>query len=441
MKTVITTSLKSEVAPRKTQLVTLSQVSRTPRLLILALLILAVAAVLWACFTPIARVVRGEGRVIPAAHSQVIQHLEGGIVSEILVREGEPVKKNQFLLRLRDVQASAAKMEDENKLEYLQARVARLSAEANGKPIATLPSSDEKSAAVRSEIAAYEARQMQQSRELAVMDEALGQRRNEIQEAQTKAANLRDELKLAQEQLDVVSHLRGQNAASTLEMIDAQSRVQRLKSSLTETQTLLLRLRGATAEASARMTEFQARRRADARSELAAAQLELERTQQDLRTQSDRLMRTEIRSPVDGVVNHVYVNTVGGVVRPGEPLMELTPAAESVLVEGKFRPSDRGELRPGLKARIGFSAYDYASRGSLTGVVEEVSADTIADERGERNYRVSVRIPHEEQQRTGKPIIPGMTATIDVVVGSRTVMEYLISPVYRMVDSAFREAR
>ncbi len=422
-------------------IMTVLDVAHTPRLLILALFVLCVGVVIWACMTPIARVVRGEGRVIPAAHSQVIQHLEGGIVNEILVREGEAVKKDQLLLRLRDVQASAAKMEDENKLEYLQARVARLSAEANGKPIATLPAADEKSAAVRSEIAAYEARQMQQSRELAVMDEALGQRRNEIQEAQMKSANLRDELKLAQEQLDVVSRLHGQNAASTLEMIDAQSRVQRLKSALSETQTLLLRLRGATAEASARMTEFQARRRADARSELAAAQLELERTQQDLRAQSDRLMRTEIRSPVDGVVNHVYVNTVGGVVRPGEPLMELTPAAESVLVEGKFRPSDRGELRPGLKARVSFSAYDYAARGSLTGVVEEVSADTIADERGERNYRVSVRILHDQQERVGKPVLPGMTATIDVVVGSRTVMEYLISPVYRMVDSAFREAR
>ncbi len=416
-------------------------VTKTPRRLILALLALTVASLLWACLTPLARVVRGEGRVIPAAHSQVIQHLEGGIVNEILVREGEPVKKGALLLRLRDVQASAAKTEDENKLEYLRARVARLAAEANGKPIMGLSADDEKSPAVRSEIAAYEARQTQQSRELAVMGETLGQRRNEIQEAQMKASNLRDELKLAQEQLGVVSRLHGQNAASTLEMIDAQSRVQRLKSTLSETETLLLRLRGASAEASARMTEFQARRRADSRSELAAAQLELERTQQDLRAQSDRLMRTEIRSPVDGVVNHVYVNTVGGVVRPGEPLMELTPAAESVLIEGKFRPSDRGELRPGLKARIGFSAYDYASQGSLTGKVEEVSADTIADERGERYYRVSVRILHEEQQRTGKPIIPGMTATVDVVVGSRTVMQYLISPVYRMVDSAFREAR
>ncbi len=413
--------------------------ARVPRILNLALLVLVMAALLWAGMARVARIVRGEGRVVPAAHSQVIQHLEGGIIQQILVREGEAVTRNQLLLRLQDVQASAAKTEDENKLEYLQARVARLSAEANGKPMASVP--DDKSAAVRSELAAYEARQMQQSRELAVMDEELGQRRSEIQEAQTKASNLQDELKLAQAQLDLVGRLHGQSAASTLEVIDAQSRVQHLKSALSETQTLLQRLRGATAEAAARMTELQARRRADSRSELASAQLELEHTQQDLRAQSDRLARTEIRSPVDGVVNHVYVNTLGGVVRPGEPLMELTPAAQSVLIEGKFRPSDRGELRPGLKARIEFSAYDYAALGHLSAVVEEVSADTIADERGERNYRVSVRIPQEEQRRIGKPVIPGMTATIDVVVGSRTVMQYLLSPVHRMVGSAFREAR
>ncbi|WP_175948480.1 HlyD family type I secretion periplasmic adaptor subunit [Burkholderia pyrrocinia] len=413
----------------------------TPRLFVLALATCLLAILIWSCFAPVARVVRGEGRVVPSAHSQIIQHLEGGIVSQILVHEGQLVKRDSVLLRIQDTQASAAQGEGEQKVAYLKARIARLQAEASGEALKIPKGLDENLPSVQSEIAAYQARQTQSSGQLAVMSQELAQKRGEIEEAQTKLQNLRGELAIARDQERVVAGLVAQNAGSTLESLDAQSRVQRLSSSISETEALLVRLRGAAGEAQARIGEYAAHHRSDASSELAASQLELEHTQQEMRSQSDRLARTEVRAPVDGVVNHVFVNTVGGVVRPGEQLIELTPVADNVLIEGRIRPSDRGEIRPGLPARIRFSAYDYAAEGTIAGAVDEVSADTIADERGERYYRLTVRVQRESQARMGKPIIPGMTATIDVVVGRRSVIQYVLSPVFHFYDSAFREAR
>lgn len=411
----------------------------TPRVFVLALSAALLAGLAWACLAPIARVVRGDGRVVPSTHSQIIQHLEGGIVSEILVHEGQQVNRGSVLLRIRDVQASAAQGEGESKLDHLKARVASLQAQATGTALSVPAGLNAQAPSVQSEIAAFAARQAQVNRELAVMNEQATQRRGEIQEAQTKLVNLRNELKIAQDQQRIVAGLLAQNAASTLESLDAQSRVQRLESSIRETEALLVRLRGAASEAQARISEYTARYRSEASSELATSQLELERTQQQMRSQSDRIARTEVRAPVDGIVNHVFVNTLGGVVRPGEQLVELTPAADNVLIEGRFRPSDRGEIHPGLPAKIRFSAYDYAEDGPLVGVVEEVSADTIADERGERYYRVTVRVPHTAG--AAKPVIAGMTATVDLVVGERRAIRYLLSPILRFRESAFHEAR
>jgi adhesin transport system membrane fusion protein len=175
--------------------------------------------------------------------------------------------------------------------------------------------------------------------------------------------------------------------------------------------------------------------------ELTQVRVDLARSESDMRNQSDRMNRTEVRAPVDGIVNHVFVNTVGGVAKPGEPLLELTPMNGELVIEAHIRPSDRGELRPGLPAKIKLSAYDYAVYGSLPGRVEEISADTLPDDRGERYYRITVSVQKDFAARVDKPIFPGMTASVDVVVGRRTVLQYVISPVRHFFQSAFREAR
>ncbi|MDR3396381.1 MAG: HlyD family type I secretion periplasmic adaptor subunit [Pandoraea sp.] len=421
----------------------LRPITVTPKGFVVALAVCVLALLVWSCFMPIARIVRGDGRVVPSGHSQIVQHLEGGIISQIRVREGEQVRRGDVLVRVQDTQASAARSADESKIAYLRVKMSRLQAEAQDGPMVLADGTEKDSPLIRSEIEAFEARRTQAERQRSVMKEELAQKNSEIAVARTRLSSLQGEIAIAQSQLRLITGLVAQKAASSLESLDAQSRVQRLSSAIQETQAELVKLGGAAKEAQARIAEYDARRRSEASAELATSQLEFSRTEQELRSQSDRLDRTEVRSPVDGIVNHVYINTIGGVVKPGEPIVELTPIDDSVLIEGRIRPSDRGEIRAGLPVKIRFSAYDYAALGTLAGTVEEVSADTIADAHGDRFYRMSVRVLAKTQAhgKFAKPVVPGMTAVLDVVVGERTAMQYLLSPAFRFYESAFREAR
>ena len=168
---------------------------------------------------------------------------------------------------------------------------------------------------------------------------------------------------------------------------------------------------------------------------------EIERLENAITAQNDRFTRTEVRAPVDGIVNRINVNTVGGVVKPGDTIIELTPTTDKVLIEAKARPSDRGELRTGLPAKVRVSAYDVGELGILTGHVTEVSADTVQEQRGDPYYRVVIQVDDLPESYAGKQIVPGMTITGDVVIGRRTVMKYIISPFAKFTYNAFRDAR
>ena len=174
---------------------------------------------------------------------------------------------------------------------------------------------------------------------------------------------------------------------------------------------------------------------------MAAVQLDLSRSEDAAKGQEDRVSRAQVMSPADGVVNHVFVKTVGGVTRPGEPLIEITPMNGDLIVEGRVKPGERGELMPGLRTAIKINAYDYAGIGSLPGELIEISPDTLADERGERYYRVRAKVNKAEFIRAGRSIYPGMTATMDIVVGKRPIISYFLSPLLRFSGTAFHEAR
>jgi adhesin transport system membrane fusion protein len=193
--------------------------------------------------------------------------------------------------------------------------------------------------------------------------------------------------------------------------------------------------------ANARIDEARARFRSEAQADLATALTEIDRLRQSLAAQSDRVNRTEIRAPVDGVINRISVNTVGGVVKPGDPIIEITPTSGPLLIEARARPRDRGELREGLPARLRVSAYDYAEVGALEGRVIEISADTVSDARGEPYYRVIVRVDALPENFQGRLLAPGMTITGDVVIGQRTVLAYLTSPLRKFSANAFQDAR
>lgn len=394
---------------------------------------------LWAKLSSVDVIVRTDGRIVPAGKSQIVQHLEGGIVRNILVHEGEVVKAGQALMVLSDIQARSNLDQGQSKLFSLQGREARLLAESSGAASINFPKGLNDENVRIAENSAFQARRARLNEEVQVLRDQSAQKRGEIAESESRRKNLLSELDVAKQQYQVIEGLNKENAASHLELLDSQSRVQRLTSQIAEAEATTPRLRASMAEIDSRIGEVWAKYRAEASSELTQVRADLEKSNLEKTTNVDRLDRNQVRAPVSGFINRLIVTTVGGVVRPGEVLMEITPDDKGVLIEARAKPNDRANLRSGLNARVRIGAYDYATYGTLDGEVVEVSADTLVDEREGRYYRVIVKANAESAQKIA--IVPGMTAVADIVVGKRTVLSYLLSPLLRFRDGAFRDPR
>lgn len=402
--------------------------------------LLAIFAILflWACFAPVDRIVRAEGRIIATARSQIVQHLEGGIVTEILVREGQAVKAGDVLMRLSDVQASTSVQQGQSKLWSLKAQHARLTAEVEG---LSAPNFDEDipSEYQQLEMNAFKERSSRMQSEKSALTQMVAQRKSELAETKSRTNSLATELDLARKQSALMEGLFKKGAASQMEMLDAQGRTQRLATQFNDASGSITRLQAAVNEASARLDEANAKARAEIRTELSQVSSEISKFSLAVGGDEDRLARTEVRAPASGFINRLHFNTIGGVAKPGEPLMEITPNDGPVAVEARVRPDDRASLRPGLPTRIIIGAYDYAVYGSLEGKVMEVSADTVPDEHGQRFYRVVVQTQPTQGPLSQQAILPGMTARADVVLGQRSVISYLLSPLTRFSAQALRE--
>lgn len=414
-----------------------------PAMIVWACTALLVGLVVWSIFAPIDMVVRGSGRIVASEHNQVIQHLEGGIVSAILVREGASVKKGQTLISIADVRANADLGEGRVKILGLRARIARLQAESSAASALQMPADLARDdPAVQSEQASFTARQAKLTQELSVLREQSAQRQAELGEASARQKSLTSELDLAQRQYKLVHDMFERKAASQLEDIQAQARAQDVQSRLSATNAMIPRLNAAIAESQAKMAEAASRFRAEARTELTANETELARLQEEIKSRNDRVSRSEVKAPMDGVVNRVMINTVGGVVRPGDPIIEMTPSDDKLVVEAKIPPADRAQLVTGARARVKVSAYDYGVYGAMDGVVTEISADTVQEERGERFYRIKIEVTRSATEaQHSMALMPGMTATADIIVGRRTVWQYLMSPLNRFSQGALREPR
>lgn len=407
------------------------------------LLVLAgcISIAAWAGLTSVDIIVRTEGRIVPAGKSQIVQHLEGGIVRKILAHEGQIVSAGQPLMELSDVQSRSSLGQEQSKQAALSGRKARLQAEVNGQNAIAFPSGLNDSSVINAEVNAWKSRRAQHAEEIQVLKAQSIQKQNELAENTARRKNLQGELEIVQKQLRVIEGLRKNNAASELEVLEIQARMQRLTSQITETVSADPRLRAAQAEMESRINELSARFRAEASSTLTQVREELEKANHEIDSNVDRFDRNIVRAPLSGFINKMNITTIGGVVRPSEVLMEITPSDQRILIETRANPNDRANLRHGLRAQVRIGAYDYATFGTLQGRVTEVSADTISDEKGNRFYRVSVEINAETlSKRIRQPgaLVPGMAASADIVVGKRTVLSYFLSPLLKFRDGAFR---
>jgi adhesin transport system membrane fusion protein len=406
--------------------------------LLRGVLALLVVMVVWAAWAPVDKVVRAEGRIIPSTRPQLVQHLEGGIVRDIRVREGQSVKAGDILLSLSSSQASTDVQQGRNRVDVLKAQQARLKAEAEG-AAAPVFSVDVPDAQKDLERAAFRERGEKIRAEQSALRQQISQRQSELAEAQNRVKNLASEVEVAVKQLALMEGLYRKGAASQLEWLDAQGRLQRLTTTQGDVSSSIPRLQAAIGEQTSRLNESTSRFRAEARAELAQISAEINRFELNITNDSDRLARIDVRAPLTGLVNKLNFNTLGGVVRPGEVVLEITPSEGPLAVEARVRPDDRASLRPGLPTRVLIGAYDYAVFGALEGEVVEISADTLDDEKGQRYYRVVIQTGQARGALAEQVILPGMTARADIVAGQRSVLSYVLSPLTRFAQQAMRE--
>lgn len=412
-----------------------------PRLFLLIALFSIIALLIWMSQAEIAQVVRVEGKMIPAGRSQQIQHFEGGIISKIAVQEGDIIRKGDLLLIIDRTLAGANLSETKIKLNSERAHAVRLQAEVDGAKELVFPEDLADSPVTEAEKRLFRARSDKLDQTISVHNSLLAQRMAEYREAKERQGRLTTEMKTASDRLDIILGMAKNGSASRLEVLDARSRLESIKTQLGEVAGVFPKLDAAIAEEKARIESERSIFRADAQNELVASLQEIERLKQISTAATDRLTRTDVRAPVDGVVNSVSVNTVGGVIKPGENLVEITPTTESILIEARAHPRDRGDLRPGLRSEIRVSAYDTAKLGFLEGHVTKVGADSVLDSRNEPYYQVNIVVDSLPDLYKDRKMVPGMTVTADIVTGQRTILAYLLSPLRKFSYNIFRDPR
>ncbi len=400
------------------------------------------AALIWANFAVLEEVTTGEGKAIPSSKIQVIQNLEGGIVTEIFVREGQVVEKGDVLLRLDDTRFISNQGETEADRLALIARVERLTAEAEGRPIA-MPEEILRKAPqlAEDEMALYQSRQGRLQSEQRTLGEQLRQKSQELAEFRSKSQQYRASMGLLQQELNMSQPLVASGAISQVEILRLRRSLVEIRGSLDATNLAIPRAESAMAEIKSKIEESELGFRSDAFKELNEIRTELTKLTSTSVAIQDRVSRTTVASPVRGVIKQLKVNTIGGVVQPGSDMLEIVPLDDSLLVEAKVRPQDVAFLHPGQKAMVKFSAYDFTIYGGMKANLELISADTITDEEGKSFYLIQVRTDKSHLGSDEHPllIIPGMVATVDIITGKKSVLDYLLKPVLKARAEALRE--
>nr|WP_246341235.1 HlyD family type I secretion periplasmic adaptor subunit [Simiduia aestuariiviva] len=419
----------------------LQQSPKGGQILLWAILAFVLLILVWAAMAAVDEFTRGEGRVIPSQKLQVIQNLEGGIVQEIFVREGEMVTRGQPLLRIDDTQFSSSFQETDVTLDQLTAKVARLEAEAAGEEFAPEGIEGVDPQFVAQEIALYSSRKLERKTNERVIREQLLQKEQEMSELVARTNQLERSYKLLESELNLTRPLVADGAVSEVEMLRLERQGNDLLGELEAAQLSIPRARAAIDEVKEKLEASRLVFQSEVQSELAEVRGELSRQIQSSKAAEDRVKRTLVRSPVAGTVKQMMVDTIGGVIRPGVDIVEIVPSEDKLLVEARIRPSDIAFISPGQVANVKVTAYDFAIHGGLSGRVVNISPDTIVDEEGDSYYLVRVEtdaafVGTEEQLM---PIIPGMVVSVDILTGKKTILDYLLKPILKTKQLALRE--
>ncbi|WP_051202008.1 HlyD family type I secretion periplasmic adaptor subunit [Ferrimonas senticii] len=424
------------------------------RQLIWLLAALVFSFLLWAGISTIDEVTRGAGKVVPSSQVQVIQSVDGGVVEQILVREGMQVDAGSALLRIDATRFASDLAQREQEALSLAFSVERLQAQLGSVnvgpqqltikplPLAFAPALLEQSSTLAEQQRAdYQHRLEQLQNQLQIQAQAISKKENELKELATRTKTLGVSLQLVQRELEITKPLAARGIVSEVELIKLQRQANDVAGELAALRQLRPSLLLERDEAALQRREIALTFLAESQAELNEQSAQLARLNKANIGAQDKVDRTLLLSPVAGTVKSLNINTIGGVVQPGEPLLEIVPSEDQLLIEAKILPKDIAFLRPGLPATVKISAYDFTRYGGLSGTVEHISADTISDEEGNPFYVVRIRTDSNRLGDGDKPlpIIPGMITSVDVLTGEKTILAYLLTPLLRAKESALRE--
>lgn len=416
--------------------------ARSATMMLMAIMVLVVFAILWAGVAKVEVLTRGQGQVAPSQDVQVVQSLEGGIVEELLVRPGEVVKKDQILMRLSDIQFSSEERGTEARFLALEAKKARLQAEASEEEYKVPEEVTEKAPQVaENEKALYDSRQKELQNAYSILDDRISKANAELAEVRAQIGRFSSSRKLLNDELAITRDLVAKRAVPKLEELRLSREIADISGQINaqsqKRKALQAELDVAKKERESQLDKF----RSQALGELNQVETEISSLRENLRSIGDRVDRREVKAPVDGVVNNIAVKTIGGVVEPAMQLVEIVPVDEELKILAKIQPNEVAFIRPGQPAKVKITAYDPQKYGALDGQVVRLGATSARDNEGNVFFEIEV---HTYKNFMGTeenplPITPGMVADVEVITGKRTILEYLLKPVLRARDRAFTE--
>ncbi|MBK8973703.1 MAG: HlyD family type I secretion periplasmic adaptor subunit [Hahellaceae bacterium] len=421
------------------QVARMEQAPLRARRLLWGAVAIVVLLVIWSAYAEIDEVTRGQGRVIPSGQVQVIQAVDGGVISAILTAEGQVVAPGQTLLKIDPVRFLASLRENQAQTQPLEIRAERLKALSETRAFA--PSPELVSAApelVERERTLFRSSQEALASQLQIIDQQVEQRGEELNEAIARRDQARRSFELAEQEFQVTSPLLRSGAVSQIEVLRLEKEVTRNRGELEQAQANVKRVEAAMGETREKRQELLLNFRNDVRKELSEVAAKLSALAESGKALEDKVRQTEVKSPVRATVKRMFVNTLGGVVQPGQEVVELLPLDEALVLEVQIKPQDIAFLRPGQHAMVKFSAYDFAIYGGMSASLESIGADSILDDKGNAFYLVRIRTD-AAQLGENLPIIPGMLADVDIITGKKTVLTYLMKPVLRAKANALTE--